>query len=144
MSESGRRCAESQRVGKALLEYRDNPPCNEVGGTLCGQWYVPGDVMAIIMEPETVFTTADYLTRLAHLMGVDDGAGTELKPCPFCGSDAEMDTLMIEPCWWTAEVRCKGIRENKCSALMVCGGDTEGEAVEAVTKAWNRRAQKGA
>jgi hypothetical protein len=82
---SGRYCAESQRVGKALLEYRDNPPCNEVGGTLCGQWYVPGDVMAIIMEPETVFTTADYLTRLAHLMGVDDGTGTELKHCPSCG-----------------------------------------------------------
>ena len=63
----------------------------------------------------------------------------DLKTCPFCGSDAEIDTLMIEPGWWTAEVICTGIRENVCSARMVCGGDTEREAVEVVTKAWNRR-----
>lgn len=62
-----------------------------------------------------------------------------LRECPFCGSDAEIDTLMIEPGWWTAEVRCTGIHENVCSVHMVCGGETKKKAVEAVTNAWNRR-----
>ena len=58
-------------VGRQLLEYRDNPPLHKAG-VFSGHWYEMGEIMVIIMAPKTEFTTGEYLTRLAHLMGVDE------------------------------------------------------------------------
>lgn len=62
---------ESERVGRALLAYKDNPPTHEAG-PLSGRWYELGDVHRIIMAPRTEYTTGELLTRLAELMGVRD------------------------------------------------------------------------
>lgn len=64
--------SDSEMVGRALLKYRDNPPLHE-GGVIEGQWYEMGEIMAIIMAPKSEFTIGEYLTRLAYLMGVDEG-----------------------------------------------------------------------
>lgn len=68
--------SDSEIVGKTLLKYRDNPPLHEAG-TIEGHWYEMGEIMAIIMYPKTEYTTGEYLTRLAHLMGVDEGGDAE-------------------------------------------------------------------
>lgn len=53
---------------------------------------------------------------------------TELKPCPFCGGEAELviDGTDDCPCIW---VQCK----NGCCSIRFC--ETEAEAIEA----WNKR-----
>ena len=66
--------SDSEMVGRALLRYRDNPPLHEAGG-IEGHWYETGEIMAIIMAPKSEFTTGEYLTRLVHLMGVDEKGG---------------------------------------------------------------------
>lgn len=64
----------------------------------------------------------------------------KLKPCPFCGSEAElMDALHIESDWWCASVMCTGRERHTCSVQMVCGASTKSGAVDAVVRAWNRR-----
>ena len=68
--------SDSETVGRALLRYRDNPPLHEAG-VIEGHWYEIGEIMAIIMAPKSEFTTGEYLTRLAHLMGVDEGGTHE-------------------------------------------------------------------
>ena len=60
--------SEGERVGRMLLEYRDNPPV-KTAGPIEGAWYESGDILAIIMEKDE-FTTGELLTRLAYLMGV--------------------------------------------------------------------------
>lgn len=59
--------SEGERVGRMLLEYRDNPPV-KTAGPIKGAWYEWGDILAIIMEKDE-FTTGELLTRLAYLMG---------------------------------------------------------------------------
>lgn len=72
----------------------------------------------------------------------------ELKPCPFCGADAEFETI---PLWhgsrgyhgcYEFKIRCK-----KCGAQPnYPQNDTvyrsTNEAIENVIKAWNRRPQE--
>jgi hypothetical protein len=60
--------SEGERVGRMLLEYRDDPPV-KTAGPIEGAWYEGGDILAIIMERDE-FTTGELLTRLAYLMGV--------------------------------------------------------------------------
>jgi hypothetical protein len=59
--------SEGERVGRMLLEYRDDPPV-KTAGPIEGAWYESGDILAIIMEKDE-FTTGELLTRLAYLMG---------------------------------------------------------------------------
>ena len=72
----------------------------------------------------------------------------ELKPCPFCGADVELETI---PLWhgshgyqgcYEFRIRCK-----KCGAQpSYPQNDTvyrsEDEAIKNVIKAWNRRSQE--
>lgn len=56
----------------------------------------------------------------------------ELKPCPFCGGEAEHDRLTI------SNLCCIVCSDNDCGAMMVyCEGD-EAEAIEA----WNTRHER--
>lgn len=66
------RSEDSGLVGRRLLEYRDSPP-TRTDGIFEGQWYETGDIRGIIMAPKSEFTGAELLTRLAELMGVNDG-----------------------------------------------------------------------
>ena len=62
---------DSQVVGRELLEYRDNPPLHDMGA-FDVHCYALGDIIEIVMRPNPEFTTGELLTRLAHLMGVDE------------------------------------------------------------------------
>lgn len=62
---------------------------------------------------------------------------TELKPCPFCGGEAEIHAHTIEPGWETASALC-----TECYAQIVAGGDTKEEALENIEKAWNSRYER--
>lgn len=60
---------------------------------------------------------------------------TELKPCPFCGYSAVIEPYKVRK-GYEATVHC-----NACLAyMMTITYDTEEEAIEAVTEAWDRRA----
>ena len=60
---------------------------------------------------------------------------TEIKPCPFCGGEAELThgTLFDGEARWF-DVICKNTRCRGFS--LVCNNHTEDEAIEA----WNKRA----
>ena len=60
---------------------------------------------------------------------------TELKPCPFCGSTAFLNSYP-ERKGFGAVVECTSCLLQMQSITY----DTENEAVEKVTEAWNRRA----
>ena len=63
----------------------------------------------------------------------------ELKPCPFCGGEAVIEHFKSRK-GYEATIQCNG----KCVLYMVTiTHDTEEEAIEAVTKDWNRRAENG-
>lgn len=52
---------------------------------------------------------------------------TELKPCPFCGSEAYVIIRDVDD--WTPWIRCKG-----------CGVETDCfDSAEEAIEAWNRR-----
>lgn len=53
----------------------------------------------------------------------------ELKPCPFCGSEAVV--FKVEPIWWY--VRCTS---EQCKVRMVA------HSREEVEEMWNRRVKK--
>jgi Lar family restriction alleviation protein len=55
----------------------------------------------------------------------------ELKPCPFCGSDAMSDTELIRPKYRVGFVECLG---EECHVII--RARTEKKAIEL----WNRRA----
>ena len=60
----------------------------------------------------------------------------ELKPCPFCGGEAVLETFNTRK-GYEATIQCNG----RCILYMsTITYDTEKEAVENVVKAWNRRA----
>ena len=60
---------------------------------------------------------------------------TELKPCPFCGGEAVLESYKSRK-GYEANIQCNG----GCLSLMrTITYDTEGEAIEAVVNAWNRR-----
>jgi Lar family restriction alleviation protein len=61
----------------------------------------------------------------------------ELKPCPFCGGEAVLEHFKSRK-GYEATIQCNG----ECVLYMsTITHDTEEEAIEAVTKAWNRRAE---
>ena len=72
----------------------------------------------------------------------------ELMPCPFCGGASELMSSAIEPGGWCGEVfhKCAlGKYEARakckfCHVQMVCGADTEEDAVGSVIELWNGRA----
>ena len=62
----------------------------------------------------------------------------ELKPCPFCGSEALLDEFTVRK-GFEACIVCTG-----CLADMpTITYDTEEEARNAAIEAWNRRANDG-
>lgn len=59
----------------------------------------------------------------------------ELRECPFCGGEAVLESYKARK-GYEAYVQCNG----GCIVhMMTITYDTEEEAIEAVTKAWNRR-----
>lgn len=63
-------------------------------------------------------------------------AMVKLRACPFCGGEAVLEENKVRK-GYEAAVSCNGL----CLAHMFSiTYDTEQEAVEAVVKAWNRRA----
>ena len=71
-------------------------------------------------------------------MTKDDVMSKELKPCPFCGGEAEM--IYTNDNKRRPYIRCRfGVMENpKCQATQFPWSyKTEAEAI----KAWNRRVQ---
>ena len=61
---------------------------------------------------------------------------TELKPCPFCGGEAVLESYKARK-GYEANIQCNG----GCILYMsTITYDSEEEAVEAVVNAWNRRA----
>jgi hypothetical protein len=56
----------------------------------------------------------------------------ELKPCPFCGSEAEI--WQDEDNWWC--IGCSG-SDRGCPVAFMNAWRTEADAIEA----WNRRAK---
>lgn len=65
----------------------------------------------------------------------------ELKPCPFCGGEAEFyPAACIEQGWYIATVQCVSCAAQVCSKH---GLDrTEQEANESAIEAWNTRAER--
>lgn len=59
---------------------------------------------------------------------------SELKPCPFCGGEAELNIQEIEPHWMSASIIC-----TKCYIQMVRAADTEEEAIDGIKRDWNTR-----
>lgn len=66
---------------------------------------------------------------------------TELKPCPFCGGEAEFyPAACIEQGWYIATVQCVSCAAQVCSKP---GLDrAEQEANESSIEAWNTRAER--
>lgn len=66
---------------------------------------------------------------------------TELKPCPFCGGEAEFyPAACIEKGWYIATVQCVSCAAQVCSKP---GLDrAEQEANESAIQAWNTRAER--
>lgn len=63
---------------------------------------------------------------------------TELKPCPFCGGEARVNTLK----WvggYTATALCKN--EPNCHYIDTWDEDEE-KAIGCIIEAWNRRAER--
>ena len=56
----------------------------------------------------------------------------ELKPCPFCGNEA-----IFENCIAESFIRCK---ECPCSMAVEHQSDSDHHAINAVRRAWNKRA----
>ena len=63
----------------------------------------------------------------------------ELKPCPFCGGKAVLEINKARK-GYEATIQCNG----KCILYMTTiTFETEEEAIEAVTTAWDRRENDG-
>lgn len=66
----------------------------------------------------------------------------ELKPCPFCGEEAQLYSMKQEKrkilgvYYKIATIRCTGL----CTAQVSQAGPTEIRAYENAAKMWNRRA----
>lgn len=59
---------------------------------------------------------------------------TELKPCPFCGGNALLESMAVKK-GFEALIQCNC----KCVFMQTITYDTEAEAIEAVINDWNRR-----
>lgn len=59
---------------------------------------------------------------------------TKLKPCPFCGGEAEFE-------WWLGRKGFEASVSCECGALVTEGiyYDSQAEAEERTVKAWNQR-----
>lgn len=66
---------------------------------------------------------------------------TELKPCPFCGEEAEIhEPTQLEVEWFVTCIYCTKCGMQKCTPD---GKDhTPEEATEAAIEAWNTRAER--
>lgn len=62
----------------------------------------------------------------------------ELKPCPFCGGKAMVESFAVRK-GFEANIVCTDCLVNMPTITY----DTEEEAIAAVEKAWNRRADNG-
>ena len=60
----------------------------------------------------------------------------KLKPCPFCGGEAVLEPYKSRK-GYEANIQCNGGCILNMATITY---DTEEEAIEAVTNAWNRRA----
>ena len=70
-----------------------------------------------------------------HLRKGSEMENRELRECPFCGGEAVLESYKARK-GYEAYVQCNG----GCIVhMMTITYDTEEEAIEAVTKAWNRR-----
>ena len=72
----------------------------------------------------------------------------ELKPCPFCGTEVELEKI---PLWrgshgyygcYEFKIRCKKCGAQQNYMLNDTVYRSEDEAIKNVVKAWNRRAQE--
>lgn len=69
----------------------------------------------------------------------------ELKPCPFCGEEAQLYSMKQEKrkvngvYYKVATIRCTGM----CTAQVSQAGCSENKAYENAAKMWNRRAEDG-
>ena len=60
----------------------------------------------------------------------------ELKPCPFCGGEAEIEPYEVRK-GYEASIQC-----NSClGRMIIITYDDEKTAVKKVIEAWNRRAE---
>lgn len=66
----------------------------------------------------------------------------ELKPCPFCGDEADV-SVVADDGGYSATVRCAGYIEHDCFAHMTYWAQKREWAVETAFKKWNRRADNG-
>lgn len=63
----------------------------------------------------------------------------DLKPCPFCGNEAELKTVIRTNCFPTyqnAYVRCKSCKASTCSFE---DKNLNGQHIFKAIEAWNRR-----
>lgn len=67
-----------------------------------------------------------------------DEAIRVLKPCPFCGGEAVLETIRVRK-GDEAVVHCNG---GCLASIHTITYDTEQEAIDAATEAWNRRAPR--
>ena len=69
----------------------------------------------------------------------------ELKPCPFCGGEAELRRVGNEHCKkMQVKIVCQTIgcmAYQQCSTLTRLGGHSWEWLIENAIKAWNRRAK---
>ena len=63
------------------------------------------------------------------------GNQIELKPCPFCGAEATIESFAVRK-GFEANIMCTGCLVN----IPTITYDTEQEAILAVERNWNRRA----
>ena len=61
---------------------------------------------------------------------------SELKQCPFCDGFISVSTGRVPSGGWAARNKCM-----VCGAELTCFGETEDDAIIALLKAWNTRAE---
>ena len=62
---------------------------------------------------------------------------SELKQCPFCDGFISVSTGRVPSGGWAARNKC-----TVCGAELTCFGETEDDAIIALLKAWNTRAER--
>ena len=67
---------------------------------------------------------------------------SELKPCPFCGGNAEYETFRTEEGVFTRSKKCIYFKCKDCEAQTKAFPESvHYSAEEKATEAWNRRAE---